>query len=49
MHPLSVRGRILLKLRLFTEQVLDEHLLFQRRLRCEMFALIHNKKAPSWE
>nr|DAY64478.1 MAG TPA: hypothetical protein [Caudoviricetes sp.] len=26
MHPLSVRGRILSKLRLFTKQVLDEHI-----------------------
>ena len=32
-----------------TKQVLDEHLLFQRRLRREMFALIHNRKAASWE
>ena len=32
-----------------TKQVLDEHLFLQRRLRCEMFALIHNRKAPSWE
>ena len=32
-----------------TKQVLDEHLFLQRRLRREMFALIHNRKAPSWE
>ena len=32
-----------------TKQVLDEHLLFQWRLRREVFALIHNKKVPSWE
>lgn len=31
------------------KQVLDEHLFLQRRLRREMFALIHNRKAPSWE
>ena len=32
-----------------TKQVLDEHLFLQRRLRREVFALIHNKKALSWE
>ena len=32
-----------------TKQVLDEHLLFCRRLRREVFALIHNRKAPSWK
>ena len=32
-----------------TKQVLDEHLFLQRRLRREVFALIHNRKAPSWE
>ena len=32
-----------------TKQVLDEHLLFQRRLRREMFALIHNRKVSSWK
>ncbi len=32
-----------------TKQVLDEHLFLQRRFRREMFALIHNRKAPSWE
>ena len=32
-----------------TKQVLDEHLFLQRRFRCEVFALIHNRKAPSWE
>ena len=32
-----------------TKQVLDEHLFLQRRLRREMFALIHNRKVPSWE
>ena len=32
-----------------TKQVLDEHLFFQRRLRREVFALIQNRKAPSWE
>ena len=31
------------------KQVLDEHLFLQRRLRREVFALIHNKKALSWE
>ncbi len=29
-------------------KVLDEHLFFQRRLRREVFALIHNRKAPSF-
>ena len=32
-----------------TKQVLDEHLFLQRRLRREVFALIQNRKAPSWE
>lgn len=32
-----------------TKQVLDEHLFLQRRFRREMFALIHNRKSPSWE
>ena len=32
-----------------TKQGSDEHLLFQRRLRREVFALIHNRKSPSWE
>ena len=32
-----------------TKQVLDDHLFLQRRLRREVFALIHNRKAPSWE
>ena len=32
-----------------TKQVLDEHLFLQRRLRREVFALIHNRKAPYWE
>ena len=32
-----------------TKQVLDEHLFLQRRLRREVFALIHNRKALSWE
>ena len=32
-----------------TKQVLDEHLFLQRRLRREGFALIHNRKAASWE
>ena len=32
-----------------TKQVLDEHLFLQRRFRREVFALIHNRKAPSWE
>ena len=32
-----------------TKQVLDEHLFLQRRLCREVFALIHNRKAPSWE
>ena len=32
-----------------TKQVLDEHLFLQRRFRREMFALIHNRKAPSWK
>ncbi len=32
-----------------TKRVLDEHLFLQRRLRREMFALIHNRKAPAWE
>ena len=32
-----------------TKQVLDEHLFLQRRLRRGMFALIRNRKAPSWE
>ena len=43
---LEVRGSIPLR---STKQVLDEHLFLQRRLRREMFALIHNRKAPSWE
>ena len=32
-----------------TKQVLDEHLFLQRWFRREMFALIRNRKAPSWE
>jgi hypothetical protein len=28
---------------------LDEHLFLQRRLCCKVFALIHNRKAPSWK
>ena len=32
-----------------TKQVLDEHLFLQRRFRRKVFALIHNRKAPSWE
>ena len=32
-----------------TKQVLDEHLFLQRRFRREVFALIHNRKAPPWE
>jgi len=28
---------------------LDEHLFLQRWFRREVFALIHNRKAPSWE
>ena len=32
-----------------TKQGSDEHLFLQRRLCREMFALIHNRKAPSWE
>ena len=32
-----------------TKQVLDEHLFLQQRLRREVFALIHNRKAPSWK
>ena len=32
-----------------TKQVLDEHLFLQRRLRRKVFALIHNRKAPSWK
>ena len=31
-----------------TKRVLDEHLLFRRRLRREMFALIPKQKTPSW-
>ena len=45
MHPFE----ILLKLWLFAKRVLDEHIFLQRWLRREVFALIHNKKAPSWE
>ena len=30
------------------KQVLDEHLLFRRRLRREMFNLIPKQKTPSW-
>ena len=32
-----------------TKQGSDEHLFLQRRLRRKVFALIHNRKAPSWE
>ena len=32
-----------------TKQVLDEHLFLQRWFRREVFALIQNRKAPSWE
>ena len=32
-----------------TKQGSDEHRFLQRRLRREVFALIHNRKAPSWE
>ena len=45
LHPLE----ILLKLGLFAKRVLDEHLFLQRRFRRKVFALIHNRKAPSWE
>ena len=45
MHPLE----ILLKLGLFAKQGSDEHLFLQRRLCRAVFALIHNRKAPSWE
>ena len=31
------------------KKVLDEHLFLQRRFRRKVFALIHNRKAPSWE
>ena len=31
-----------------TKKVLDEHLLFRRRLCREMSALIPNQKTPSW-
>lgn len=31
-----------------TNQVLDEHLLFCRRIRCEMFNLIPKQETPSW-
>ena len=31
-----------------TKQVLDEHLFLQRRFRREVFALIRNRKVPSW-
>ena len=41
---LEVRGSIPL---CSTNRVLDEHLLFRRRFRREMFALIPNKKTPS--
>lgn len=43
---LEVRGSIPLW---STKQVLDEHLFFQWRFRREVFALIHNRKAPSWK
>ena len=43
---LEVRGSIPLY---STKQVLDEHLFLQRRFRRKVFALIHNRKAPSWE
>ena len=32
-----------------TKQGSDEHLFLQRRFRREMFALIRNRKTPSWE
>ena len=32
-----------------TKQGSDEHRFLQRRLRREVFALIHNRKAPSWK
>ena len=32
-----------------TKQVLDEHLFLQRQLCREVFALIRNRKTPSWE
>ncbi len=43
---LEVRGSIPLY---STKQGSDEHLFFQRWLRRKVFALIHNRKAPSWE
>ena len=43
---LEVRGSIPLW---STKQGSDEHLFFQWRFRREVFALIHNRKAPSWE
>ena len=30
------------------KQALDEHLFLQRRFRREVFALIRNRKVPSW-
>ena len=32
-----------------TKQGSDEHLFLQRRLRREVFALLRNRKTPSWE
>ena len=32
-----------------TKQVLDEHLFLQRRFRRKVFALIRNRKTPSWK
>ena len=47
-HPLDVRAVMGSSPLASTNRVLDEHLLFCRRLCREMSALIPNQKTPSW-
>lgn len=47
--PNAERGSFVSQLGSFAKQVLDEHLFLQRWFRREVFALIRNRKAPSWE
>ena len=46
-HPTEKNAKISFTCR-FHNRVLDEHLLFCRRLRREMSALMPKQKTPSW-
>ena len=46
--PLPKTERYLCWVRV-AKQGSDEHIFLQRRFRCAVFALIYNRKAPSWE